>query len=399
MGRRSGVSGTDSWPNSPNPRCLRTPTAQSGHGRCTHVPPRWAKTGCRVSHRTIVYRRGAPRSDDERSRVVSDAGLLRRSGASKTIRTRIRRSAAPSVRRVPSLAVSRTHGRRQPSIAPRHAGRVKIDSGSPTRMPTIARDIGALPAEQSARWSHVTPFGSWTVTHDRFPIHRTSDCSGHRRVPGHPPDRRTEFNSGTTFRGGDPPIDFRPVARASLSVRVPRIGAPSATTRHGNLRQWGIGPCPGTTTARTRRARRRTLDHGRAHRPVVPVRRLQPEALYRRRCRRRGAAEQAATALQASGFAPDDVRVVLGQQVLSTELAYKDQRGVLARLAGLFPAEEKPAVKEYVQEAESGAVFLVVRAPEREQRTLATGILAAHGGHAMRYYGEHTITDLQVPQV
>jgi hypothetical protein len=106
-------------------------------------------------------------------------------------------------------------------------------------------------------------------------------------------------------------------------------------------------------------------------------------------------AEQAAAALRDAGFAaPVDVHVVPGLDVLSTQLAYDDARGVLARLAGLFPAEEQAAAQEYIAEAERGALLMIVKAPEREQRTRARGILAAHGAHAIRYYGENTITDL-----
>lgn len=105
-------------------------------------------------------------------------------------------------------------------------------------------------------------------------------------------------------------------------------------------------------------------------------------------------AERTEAALQDAGFAPHDVRFVPGREVLSVELTYKHTKGVLAKLAGLFPAEEQAAVNEYVAEAERGAFFLAVRAPERGQRTTARGVLKTHGARAMRYYGENTITDL-----
>ena len=105
-------------------------------------------------------------------------------------------------------------------------------------------------------------------------------------------------------------------------------------------------------------------------------------------------AEQAASALRDAGFAPVDVHVVPGLDVLSTQLAYDDAKGVLARLAGLFPAEEAAAAKEYIAEAERGALLMIVKAPEPAQRTRARDVLAAHGGHATRYYGENTIMDL-----
>jgi hypothetical protein len=105
-------------------------------------------------------------------------------------------------------------------------------------------------------------------------------------------------------------------------------------------------------------------------------------------------AEAAAGALRESGFAPDDVRVITGEQVLDNERAHDDSKGMLARLASLFPAEEQEAVSAYVARAERGAFFLAVRAPEQDQRSTARGILAAHGGHMMRYYGENTVADL-----
>ena len=105
-------------------------------------------------------------------------------------------------------------------------------------------------------------------------------------------------------------------------------------------------------------------------------------------------AEQAATALRDAGFAADDVWVVPGQTVLDTEREYHDSKGFLARLAGLYPAEEAERVQEDMPEAERGASFVAVIAPEEKQRTVAAGILAAEGGYNMRYYGENTITDL-----
>ncbi len=106
-------------------------------------------------------------------------------------------------------------------------------------------------------------------------------------------------------------------------------------------------------------------------------------------------AEQAAAALGDAGFVPpDDMRLVPGQEVLNVGDAYNDTKGLLGRIAGLFPSEEQEAAKEYVEAAERGALFVFVRVPEDEQRTTARGILKTHGARAMRYYGENTITDL-----
>lgn len=105
-------------------------------------------------------------------------------------------------------------------------------------------------------------------------------------------------------------------------------------------------------------------------------------------------AEQAAAALQDGGFTPDHVKVVTGAEVLDNERVHGESKGRLARLIGLFPAEEQAVVNENVKDAERGAHFVVVKAQEQEQRTAARGILASHGAHSIRYYGENTITDL-----
>jgi hypothetical protein len=66
----------------------------------------------------------------------------------------------------------------------------------------------------------------------------------------------------------------------------------------------------------------------------------------------------------------------------------------LARLANLFPSEEQSAIEEYLAEAERGASFVSVQAHSPDERSRARDVLKGHGGHAMRYYGDQTITDL-----
>lgn len=105
-------------------------------------------------------------------------------------------------------------------------------------------------------------------------------------------------------------------------------------------------------------------------------------------------AEQAFVALKSERFGSNDAQLIPGQQVLDNERTYGDSKGVLARLAGLFPSEEQAAVKDYVERAERGAHFVIVRCPEKEQRNVARNTLASHGGYAMRYYGENMISDL-----
>jgi hypothetical protein len=105
-------------------------------------------------------------------------------------------------------------------------------------------------------------------------------------------------------------------------------------------------------------------------------------------------ATSALAALQAAGFADAAVELCPGPRFLENYRDFVAHRGPLERAEGLFPAEEEAAVTEYLAEAERGRSFVTVHAPQREERERAREILAAHGGHGMRYYGDYTITDL-----
>jgi hypothetical protein len=102
----------------------------------------------------------------------------------------------------------------------------------------------------------------------------------------------------------------------------------------------------------------------------------------------------ALAALKAAGFADAAVELCPGPQFLKNYRDFVANRSLGERVEGLFPSEEQDAAREYLAEAERGASFVTVHAPERADRDRARDILAAHGGHAMRYYGDHAITDL-----
>jgi hypothetical protein len=102
----------------------------------------------------------------------------------------------------------------------------------------------------------------------------------------------------------------------------------------------------------------------------------------------------ALAALQTAGFADAAVALCPGPQFLENYRDFVARRGLRERVEGLFPSEEQDAVKDYLAEAERGASFVSVHATERAERDRARDILATHGGHRMRYYGDHTITDL-----
>jgi hypothetical protein len=105
-------------------------------------------------------------------------------------------------------------------------------------------------------------------------------------------------------------------------------------------------------------------------------------------------AGQALTAVQQAGFAEAAAELCPGPEFLTNYRDFVAHRSLFQRAAEFFPAEEHTAVEEYLAEAERGASFVSVHAPERADRDRVQAILHANGGHAMRYYGDHTITDL-----
>jgi hypothetical protein len=105
-------------------------------------------------------------------------------------------------------------------------------------------------------------------------------------------------------------------------------------------------------------------------------------------------ASQALAALREAGFSDAAAELCPGPEFMKNYREFVEGRGLLERLEGLFPSEERVAVAEYLAEAEGGASFVTVHAPQREERDRARDLLKANGGHAMRYYGENTIVDL-----
>ena len=102
----------------------------------------------------------------------------------------------------------------------------------------------------------------------------------------------------------------------------------------------------------------------------------------------------ALAALKDAGFDDAAAEICPGAEYLKNYRDFVEGRNLFERLVGGFPSDERDAVEEYVAEAERGASFVTVHAVERAKRDQATELLKEHGGHAMRYYGENTITEI-----
>ena len=106
------------------------------------------------------------------------------------------------------------------------------------------------------------------------------------------------------------------------------------------------------------------------------------------------AAMNARTALQGEGFADAAAEICPGPEFIKNWNDFVAHRGRLARVADLFPAEERDAVEEYLAEAENGASFVTVHATTPDDRNRARDVLRNFGGHRTLYYADRTITDL-----
>ncbi len=107
------------------------------------------------------------------------------------------------------------------------------------------------------------------------------------------------------------------------------------------------------------------------------------------------AAMKALAALQGAGFRDAAAEICPGADFIKNWGDFVAQRGSLARIADLFPAEERSAVEEYLAEAENGASFVTVHVTTTEDRNRARDLLKPFGAYGMRYYGDRTITDLE----
>jgi hypothetical protein len=108
-----------------------------------------------------------------------------------------------------------------------------------------------------------------------------------------------------------------------------------------------------------------------------------------------GAATRALAALLAEGFADSAAAICPGTDFIRNWTDFVSHRGPIERLADLFPAEEQSAIEEYLADAESGASFVTVHAIAPEERNGAGALLKKFGAHGLRYYGDHTIIDLE----
>lgn len=105
-------------------------------------------------------------------------------------------------------------------------------------------------------------------------------------------------------------------------------------------------------------------------------------------------AETAIRSLRDAGFPDATTAICSGPDFLMSWQEAASQRGIVARLAGLFPSEEHDALEDYLAEARHGASLVAVHLAGHEDVIRARDVLKPLGAYDMRYFGDLTITDV-----
>jgi hypothetical protein len=108
------------------------------------------------------------------------------------------------------------------------------------------------------------------------------------------------------------------------------------------------------------------------------------------------AAQDAATALETSGFTPEGIVLVTGEQLLRNQRSIRDHRGLGGRLFARFPTEEAEIAQQYCDLAQQGYAVIAVHVPEGEpeERDRVAEALRSNGADYLHYFGKYSITDL-----
>jgi len=106
-------------------------------------------------------------------------------------------------------------------------------------------------------------------------------------------------------------------------------------------------------------------------------------------------AQRAETDLVAHGFAPRDVKLYTGTQILENYEVYQDRRTVTDKVVGSVTADSEGR-ELYLDYARQGRCAMWVRIPDENDVPKALRVLANHDYVHMRYYGSDRQIDFKV---
>ena len=106
-------------------------------------------------------------------------------------------------------------------------------------------------------------------------------------------------------------------------------------------------------------------------------------------------AQRAEMALVQNGFAPQDIKLYTGEQVLKTHERYNQQRGVASKALGFF-GEDVEGRELYLGYARENRCAMWVRIPDEGNVPKALRTLADYDYVHSRYYGDESQHDFHI---
>ena len=106
-------------------------------------------------------------------------------------------------------------------------------------------------------------------------------------------------------------------------------------------------------------------------------------------------ARRAETALVANGFAPQDIKLYTGEQILKTNERYNQQRGVASKALGVF-GDDVEGRELYLSYAREDRCVMWVRIPDEGNVPKALRVLADYDYLHTRYYGDESQHDFHI---
>jgi hypothetical protein len=106
-------------------------------------------------------------------------------------------------------------------------------------------------------------------------------------------------------------------------------------------------------------------------------------------------AQRADAALVEQGFAPEDVKLYTGEQILANHEQYLERRGVTSKVVG-FMVDDVEGRELYLGYARENRCAMWVRIPDEGDVPKALRLLADHDYLHTRYYGSEQLTDFHV---
>ena len=105
---------------------------------------------------------------------------------------------------------------------------------------------------------------------------------------------------------------------------------------------------------------------------------------------------RAEAALVEAGFAPKDIKLYTGEQILENQVEYVRRRSVMTKLVAWIVAEDVEGRELYLASARAGRCAMWVRIPDEGRVPEALRVLADFDCLHARYYGRDEQHDFHV---